>query len=368
MGRIAEVRTELLRLPLPRPMMSGSSSGAKGGPVTHINMPIVFITTDDGVRGLGYAWSLLGGAGATRSILQEDFAPLLIGEDALDHERLWQRLYRRLQSVGRHGLVMQAQAAVDLALWDIKGKTANLPVYKLLGGARERTPVYGSDGGWLYMSVPQMLTEFEAYLEQGMAGVKMKIGHDDPQIDVARVREVRKGLGDNVWIAVDANQRWDYPTALRVGRELEQLNVAWFEEPLLCEDIAGHARLASDLDIPIALGETLGSRFEFDAYLRADAVDIVQPDVIRAGGITETVKITTLADAAQRPVELHHMMEVSIQIACGVLQSGKIEFMPWIAAAFAEPALIEDGYMRPPPKPGLGLDVSEEVLTRYRVE
>jgi L-alanine-DL-glutamate epimerase-like enolase superfamily enzyme len=349
-------------------MMSGSSSGAKGGPVTHINMPVVLITTDDGVRGLGYAWSLLGGAGATRSVLQEDFAPLLIGEDALDHERLWQRLYRRLQSVGRHGLVIQAQAAVDLALWDIKGKMANLPVYKLLGAARERAPVYGSDGGWLYMSVPQMLTEFEAYLEQGMAGVKMKIGHDDPAIDVARVREVRKALGDNVWVAVDANQKWDYPTALRVGRELEQLNVAWFEEPLLCEDIAGHARLASDLDIPIALGESLGSRFEFDAYLRADAVDIVQPDVIRAGGITETIKIATLAETAQRPVELHHMMEVSIHIACGVLESGKIEFMPWIAAAFAEPAIIEDGYMRPPPKAGLGLDIADEVLTRYRVE
>ena len=115
--RIAEVQTELLRLPLPRPMMSGSSSGAKGGPVTHINMPVIFITTEDGVRGLGYAWSLLGGANATRSVLREDFAPLLIGEDALDHERLWQRLYRRLQSVGRHGLVMQAQAAVDRAHW-----------------------------------------------------------------------------------------------------------------------------------------------------------------------------------------------------------------------------------------------------------
>jgi L-alanine-DL-glutamate epimerase-like enolase superfamily enzyme len=264
--------------------------------------------------------------------------------------------------------VIQAQAAVDLALWDIKGKMANLPVYKLLGAARERAPVYGSDGGWLYMSVPQMLTEFEAYLEQGMAGVKMKIGHDDPAIDVARVREVRKALGDNVWVAVDANQKWDYPTALRVGRELEQLNVAWFEEPLLCEDIAGHARLASDLDIPIALGESLGSRFEFDAYLRADAVDIVQPDVIRAGGITETIKIATLAETAHRPVELHHMMEVSIHIACGVLESGKIEFMPWIAAAFAEPAIIEDGYMRPPPKAGLGLDIADEVLTRYRVE
>ena len=162
--RITEVKTELLHMPLPRPMQSGSSSGKKGGPVSHINMPIVFITTEDGTRGLGYAWSLLGGATATRCVLRDDFAPLLIDEDALDHERLWHKLYKRLQSVGRRGLVTQAQAAVDLALWDIKGKISGLPVYKLLGGCRESAPVYGSDGGWLYMSVSEMLAAFEDYL------------------------------------------------------------------------------------------------------------------------------------------------------------------------------------------------------------
>ena len=127
--RITEVKAELLRMPLPRPMQSGSSSGKKGGPVSHINMPVVFITTEEGTRGIGYAWSLLGGATATRCVLQDDFAPLLMDEDALDHERLWHKLYKRLQSVGRRGLVTQAQAAVDLALWDIKGKVAGLPVY-----------------------------------------------------------------------------------------------------------------------------------------------------------------------------------------------------------------------------------------------
>ena len=192
---------------------------------------------------------------------------------------------------GRRGLVTQAQAAVDLALWDIKGKIAGLPVYKLLGGRRESAPVYYSDGGWLYMSASEMVAAFEEYLAQGMFGVKMKIGHADYRTDIQRVREVRKALGDKVWIAVDANQKWDFPTAVRVGRELEQLGIAWFEEPLLCEDIPGHARLAAELDIPIAMGETLGSRYEFDAYLRADAVDILQPDIIRVGGITEMVKV-----------------------------------------------------------------------------
>jgi len=367
-SRILEVKTELLRMPLPRPMQSGSSSGKKGGPVGHINMPVVFITTEDGTRGLGYAWSLLGGATATRCVLRDDFAPLLIDEDALDHERLWHKLYKRLQSVGRHGLVTQAQAAVDLALWDIKGKIAGLPVYKLLGGRRESAPVYGSDGGWLYMSVSEMLAAFEGYLAQGMMGVKMKIGHENPKVDIRRVREVRKALGDDVWIAVDANQKWDFPTAMWVGRALEQLGVAWFEEPLLCEDVPGHARLAAALDIPIAMGETLGSRFEFDAYLRAGAVDILQPDIVRVGGITEMVKVVTLADTAQLPVAPHHMMESTIQVACGVMGSGPIEYMPWVAGAFAEPARIENGHMIPPQKPGMGLEIPEENIQRYRVE
>lgn len=365
--RITEVRTELLRLPLPRPMLSGSSGGASAKPVTHVNLPVVFVTTESGLTGLGYAWNLMGGGSATRAVLAHDFAPLLLGENALDHERLWHKLYRRLQSVGRHGLVIQAQAAVDLALWDIKGKAAGLPVYKLLGGARESAPVYGSDGGWLYMSVDEMLAEFEVYLNQGMMGVKMKIGHADPKVDIDRVGAVRRALGDEVWIAVDANQQWDYPRALRAGKELEQLGVAWFEEPLLCEDVAGHARLSADLDIPVALGETLGSRFEFAAYLAADAVDILQPDVIRVGGITETAKVVTLGDVAGKPVAPHHMMEVSIHIACGVMRDGPIEYMPWLDAAFAAPARIEDGRMYPPTVPGLGIEIPEDVIERHRV-
>jgi L-alanine-DL-glutamate epimerase-like enolase superfamily enzyme len=366
--RIAEVRAELLRMPLPRPMMSGSSSGKKGGPVSHINMPVVFITTEDGVRGLGYAWSLLGGATATRCVLKDDFAPLLIGEDALDNERLWDKLYRRLQTVGRVGLVTQAMSAVDLALWDIKGRVAGLPVHKLLGGRRESAPCYGSDGGWLYMSVGEMLAAFEGYLGRGMMGVKMKIGHEDYREDVRRVREVRKALGDEAWIAVDANQKWDFPTAMRVGRELEQLGVAWFEEPMLCEDIPVHARLAAALDIPVAMGETLGSRFEFDAYIRAGAADILQPDIVRVGGITEMVKIAALGDVAGLPLAPHHMMESTIQVACGVMASAPIEYMPWIAGAFSEPARIENGRMYPPEGPGLGLAIPEETIQRCRVE
>mgnify|MGYP000564932263 CR=1 FL=1 len=134
MMKITDVKCELLKMPLPRPMQSGSSSGTKGGPVGHIYMPLAIISTDSGITGTGYGWTLLGGATAIRCIIQDDFSPLLIGEDPLDNERLWTKLNKRLQTVGRTGVVNEAQAAVDLALWDIKGKALNVPIYQLLGG------------------------------------------------------------------------------------------------------------------------------------------------------------------------------------------------------------------------------------------
>ena len=168
----------------------------------------------------GHCWEALR---LSAALIQDDFSPLLVEEDPLDNERLWTKLNKRLQTVGRTGVVNEAQAAVDLALWDIKGKAAGMPVYKLLGGTRESAPCYGSDGGWLYMTVEGMVAAFEDYLSQGMMGVKMKLGHEDPKVDIARVAGVRKALGDDVWIATDANQKWDYPTAMMVGRELRTI-------------------------------------------------------------------------------------------------------------------------------------------------
>lgn len=365
--RIATANVEILRLPLPRPMLSGSSGGAHAPAVTHINLPVVMITTDDDITGLGFAWNLMGGSSALKAFLNDEIIPLILEEDPLNNERIWHKIYRKFQSVGRAGIVTQAQAAVDLALWDIKGKTAGLPVWKLLGGMRDDAPVYGSDGGWLYMTVDEMLAEFDAYLSQGMMGVKMKVGHADPEVDIERVGEVRRRLGRKVWLAVDANQQWDHDAAVLAGKAFEQLGIAWLEEPLLCEDIAGHARLSATLDIPIALGETLASRFEFFTYLNSNAVDVVQPDVVRTGGITECLKVITLANTSGRSIAPHHMMEVSIQLVCGAMSAGPIEYMPWIASAFSEAPRIHNGRMQAPDEPGLGLTLTNDVIKQYRV-
>jgi len=365
--RITAIEAFLLELPLERPVVSGASSGGRGAAHETIFMPVVNVKTDAGLDGLGFAWSLGGGGKAAITTLNEDLADSLVGEDPLDHERLWQKLYWQVQCIGRHGLVCHARSAIDLALWDLKGKACGQPLYKLLGGARESAPLYGSDGGWLNMSVDEIVAAAEDYLNQGMRGVKLKVGHDDPAVDLNRVRAVRKALGDDVWIAVDANQKCDYSTALRMGREFEQLGLAWFEEPMICEDPPGHARLAAALDIPIALGETLGSRFEIDAYLRADAVDIVQPDITHVGGITEFAKVVAMSSTAGRPVAPHLMMEASVHLACGLPGVDGLEYMPWLTAAYTEPPRIENGRMFPPQTPGLGLEISQTAIEKYRI-
>lgn len=335
--------------------------------MTTIFMPVAEVKTDEGIEGLGYAWSIGGGGRAMLTVLKEDLAPVLIGQDPLDHERLWEALYWKAQGYGRHGLAIQAQSALDLALWDMKGKAAGMPLYKLLGGLRETAPVYGSDGGWMNMSVEEIVVAAKEYLDLGMRGIKLKVGHDDPQIDLDRVRQIRQALGADVWIAVDANQKWDFPTALRMGREFEQLGCIWYEEPMICEDVEGHARLAEKLDIPIALGETLASRWEIDHFLRADAVDVVQPDLTRIGGITEFLKIAAMSGAKNRVVEPHLMMEASVHLACGVPGVVGLEYMPWLTAAFTEAPRLIDGQLQAPQSPGLGLEISAAVKEKHRI-
>src|SRR5262245_36433406 len=366
--RITQLESHLLRLPLSRPIRLGDDGGRRGR-LDQIFMLIVHLDTDAGHRGLGFAYTIEGGGRALKALADDDLAPLVVGEEPLDHERLAAKVYWRLQSIGRRGLVAQAYSAVDLALWDLKGKTAGLPLYKLLGGARESAPVYGSDTGWLWMSPEEIIESSRPYLDQGMMGIKMKVGSPNPEIDAERVARVREAFGEDIWFGVDANQRYDYGTALSMGVFFEEeMGVDWFEEPISCEDIEGHVRLAQKLDVPIALGETLFGRDEFQSYLQRGAVDVVQPDVTRVGGLTAWLKIASLAENYHRPLAPHLLPEVGVHLACGLPQVRMVEYMPWLYPAFIDPPAIVDGQMVPPQRPGLGLEIRSDAVEKYRVD
>jgi L-alanine-DL-glutamate epimerase-like enolase superfamily enzyme len=365
--RITQLESELLRFPLNRPITAPTQTD--GPRLDHIFMLIIYLDTDAGHRGLGYAYAITGGGRALKVIATDDLAPLVVGEDPLDHERLGAKVFGRLQTIGRRGLVAQAYSAVDLALWDLKGKVAGLPLYKLLGGAREAAPVYGSDTGWLWMSPDEIVAASQVYLEQGLMGVKLKVGNKDPELDAERVTRVRELLGEDVWLGVDANQRYDYGTALSMGHFFEEeIGADWFEEPISCDDVEGHVRLAERLEIPIAAGETLFSRDEFRTYLERGALDVVQPDITCVGGLTEWLKIATLTDFYYRPIAPHLFPELAVHLACGLPQVRMVEYMPWLYPAFVDPPAIVNGQMIPPRRPGLGLEIRDDAMERYRVE
>jgi L-talarate/galactarate dehydratase len=355
--RITRIESHLLRVPTSPPRSSPAEERA--GRSSHIIVLLVRLETDAGLRGLGFAYTLL-------ALAEDDLSPLLVGEDPLDHERLAAKAYLQLQSIGRSGLVMQAHSAFDVALWDLKGKAANLPLYKLLGGVRESAEVYGSDTAWLWMSPEQILEASRTYVEQGV-GIKVKVGAN-AEDDYNRLTRLREALGDDVWIAVDANQRYDSGTALAMGQFYEEeVGVAWFEEPISCEDVAGHARLASRLDVPIAAGETLFTRQEFERYLERDALAVLQPDVTRLGGLTPFLKVVALAERHHRPVAPHLLPEVAVHLACGLPQVTIVEYMPWLYPLFVNPPHIADGRLAPPPGPGLGLEVDGEAVQKFEI-
>jgi L-talarate/galactarate dehydratase len=363
---ITRLETHLLRLPLERPITPPDEAGRGGR--DFVFALLVHLDTDTDHRGFGFAYTIPGGGRALKAVADDDLGPLVVGEDPLDHERLAAKVYWRLQSIGRLGLVAQAYSAIDLALWDLKGKAAGLPLYKLLGGARESAPVYGADVGWLWMSPDEIVQGARRYLDQGVMGIKMRIGHPEPEDDARRLQRVFDSLGDEVWFAVDANQRYDFSKALLVGRFLdEEVRPDWFEEPLHCDDVEGHARLAERLETPIAVGETLFSRDEFRRYLDAGAAGVLQPDLTRLGGLTAMLKVAALVEAHHKPLAPHLLPEVAVHLACGLPNVVAVEWMPWLFPAFAEPPRIVDGKIVPPPRPGLGLEMHPEALAKFGV-
>jgi L-alanine-DL-glutamate epimerase-like enolase superfamily enzyme len=363
--RITRVVSQLLHVPLSRPRASPAE--AKAGRLNHIVVLLVHVHTEADLTGLGFAYALQGSGRAMLALAEDDLTPLVVGEDALDHERLAAKVYWRLQTIGRRGLVQQAYSAIDLALWDLKGKAAGLPLYKLLGGARESAPVYGSDTAWLWMSPQEILDASRPYLDQGMMGIKVKVGAD-PEADAERLTQLREALGDDVWLGVDANERYDYGTALAMGHFFEdEIGADWFEEPITCEDVEGHARLASKLEIAIAGGEMLFGLDEFRSYLERDALAVVQPDVTRLGGLTGWLKVAALTEAHHRPLSPHLLPEVGVHLACGLPNVANVEYMPWLYPLFTNPPKIEQGRLVPPPGPGLGLELDTDAAAKYRV-
>ncbi|MEV0622718.1 mandelate racemase/muconate lactonizing enzyme family protein [Nonomuraea sp. NPDC050404] len=312
-----------------------------------------------GLTGLGFSYTTRAGTPAQFAHVKE-VGENLLGEDPADIGRIYERLLWAGASVGRSGVATQALAAIDVALWDLKAKRAGLPLAKLLGAYRDSVRVYNTSGGYLQAPIEEVKERAAQSLAAGVGGIKIKVGQPDMREDLRRLTAVREHLGDQTPVMVDANQQWDRASALRFGRAVEDLGLVWIEEPLDAYDAEGHARLAAALDTPIATGEMLSSAADLVRLIDLRAVDFLQPDVPRVGGITPYLKVAALADHAHLQVAPHFVMEIHVHLAAAYPRESWVEHIEWLSPLFEERLEIKDGRMLVPDRPGLGLGLAEQ--------
>ena len=356
--KITAIRSFVLTVPTPRPMALQYPQH---------KLVVAEISTDEGIRGLGY--SLVfggGGAEAVHAYLETRLAPVLPGEDPLFVERLWERMFRADMGVRKQGIAAYALSALDIGLWDIAGKAAGLPLYKLWGAAADRVPAYGS-GGWSKYGVPDLIGEAEKYAALGCKYYKMKIHHGDPRENRKRVEAVRRALGGAVRMMVDVNQRLDVLGNLRQAALLEDFDLVWYEEPVLADDNAACAEVARGIRIPVATGENHYTRYEFRDLIERGAARYLMPDVCRANGFSETLRIGRLAAAHQVAIAPHVVHELSLQVV-GALSNGfLVEFIDWTPPdLFEEMPQCVEGHFRIPERPGHGMALARGAVEKYR--
>jgi L-talarate/galactarate dehydratase len=363
--RIAWVRVSSCYLPLATPISDAKVLTGRQKPMTEIAMLFAEIETKDGHSGLGLSYSKRAG-GPGQFAHAKEIAPALIGEDPSDISRLWTKLCWAGASVGRSGMSTQAIGAFDVALYDLKARRAGLSLSKLIGSQRDTVQCYNTSGGFLHTPLEQLLVNASASRERGIGGIKLKVGQPDGKLDVKRVEAVRKHLGDDVPLMVDANQQWDRPTAQRMCRIFEQFNLIWIEEPLDAYDNEGHAALAAAFDTPIATGEMLTSAAEHGELIRHRAADYLMPDAPRVGGITPFLKIAAQAEQAGLMLGPHFAMELHVHLGAVYPTEPWVEHFDWLEPLFNERLEISNGRMLVPTRPGLGLSLSEQAITWTR--
>lgn len=357
---IAWVRISSVFLPLKNPISDAKVLTGRQKPMTEIAILFAEIETKDGHCGIGFSYSKRAGGPGQFAHAQE-IAPALIGENPSDIGKLWDKLAWAGASVGRSGLSTQAIGAFDVALWDLKAKRADLPLAKLLGAHRDSVQCYNTSGGFLHTPLEQLLENTTLSREKGIGGIKLKVGQPDRKLDLHRVETVRRHLGDDFPLMVDANQQWDRPTAQRMCRTLEQYNLIWIEEPLDAYDFEGHAALAAQFDTPIATGEMLTSAAEHSDLIRHRSADYIMPDAPRVGGITPFLKVAALAEHAGVLLAPHFAMELHVHLAAAFPREPWVEHFEWLEPLFNERLQIKDGRMLVPTLPGIGVSMSEHV-------
>lgn len=318
--------------------------------------PLVTITDSDGAVGTGYSYTIGTGGSSVMRLLADHLVPRIIGRDADRIEAIWHELEFATHATTIGAITSIALAAIDTALWDLRARKQNLPLWKLAGGAKDRCPLYTTEGGWLHIPVEALVEDALDAKSKGFTGSKVKIGKPHGSEDVARLSAVRKAVGDGYEIMTDANQGFSVDEAIRRAERLRDLDLGWIEEPLPADDIDGHVRLNQSTSTPIAIGESLYSIRHFREYMQKGACSIVQVDAGRIGGITPWLKVAHAAEAFDMPVCPHFLMELHVSLTCAVQKGKYVEYIPQLDDITTSRLKIENGMALAPMTAGLGID------------
>lgn len=361
--KITQVTINVLRVPVDRPYVAG-------GRAVDANWHVLArIATADGVEGIGYIVYPRPDLMTTIGHAARELGESLVGMSVLEPEAAWDRLARRGDWVGPGGLLHCALAPLDIAVWDAAGKALGQPLYRLLGGHRDRRPAYASDNLWYSLSPDELAASACRHVEAGFGAVKLRLGKETtPEGEARRVRAVRQAVGPGVRIMVDATESWPPMQARRAGQALQEAGIAWLEDPVHHLDVAALAALRSQLDVPIAAGEHLYHLDAVRMLLEARAVDVLILDLARVGGVTPWRRMAALAQAHRVAVCGHVVPEIHVHLVSSVPNGHLVEYVPRSAGILKSMPRLEGGELVAPLAPGLGLELDEAAVRRHRVD
>jgi L-alanine-DL-glutamate epimerase-like enolase superfamily enzyme len=347
---IRDVQADHYRIPLPTAL-----SDSTHGTIAAFELVTVRIRDAEGAEGVGYTYTVGTGGAAVHALVARDLRPLLVGREAEHIESLWQAMWWALHYGGRGGAQALAISAVDIALWDLRARRQQAPLWRLLGGFDPRVPCYAG-GIDLDLPLPALLRQTDANLARGFRAIKMKVGRPSLHDDVERVRAMRAHLGRDAPLMVDANMRWSVDEAIRAARALAGFDLVWLEEPTIPDDVPGHVRIVREGGLPVAAGENLHTLHEFRQLIAAGGVTFPEPDVTNCGGVTVFMKVCHLAEAFNLPVTSHGAHDVTVHLLAAAPNRSYLEAHGFGLDAFlAEPLRIDDGVAIAPDRPGHGL-------------